>query len=127
MKGVTIQKIDPVYADARGSITDLLNEKISHVGLIVSEKDSVRGNHYHNLSVQYNYLLSGKLEISLATPESAGEIEKIVLNPGELITIQNKIIHKVRALEKSVFIDMISESRAGTGYEDDVVRVTLKD
>ncbi len=125
MEGVIIKKIEPVHTDERGEITDLINEKLNHVGLITSKKDSIRGNHYHKLSIQYNYILSGKIEVTLAKVENPSETEKVILGPGEFISIQPKIIHKVKAIEDCVFLDFISESRAGTGFEDDVVRIKI--
>jgi|TARA_Y100000310_G_scaffold343951_1_gene454115 quercetin dioxygenase-like cupin family protein/SAM-dependent methyltransferase len=123
--GVKVKKIEPVHMDERGRIIDLLNEKINHVGFITSKKDSIRGNHYHKLSIQYNYIVSGKIEISLAKAEDPSKVEKVVLGSGEFISIQPGIIHKFKAIEDSVFLDMISESREGTGFEDDVVRVKI--
>ena len=127
MKGVIIKKIEPVYIDERGSITDLINEKLNHVGIITSKKDSIRGNHYHKLSIQYNYILSGKIEISLAKKENPSEVKKVILGPGEFISIQPGIIHKVIAIEDCTFLDLISESRAGTNFENDVVRINLNE
>ena len=124
---VKIEKIDPVYIDERGIISDLLNEKINHVGLITTESEAIRGNHYHNLSAQYSYILSGKFEVLIASAQNPGDVKKIVVNAGELITIPKKVVHRFKAIERAVMIDMISESRAGTGYEEDVVRMELAD
>jgi quercetin dioxygenase-like cupin family protein len=125
MEGVTIETISPVYEDKRGKITDLLNEKINHVGYITTKKGETRGKHYHRESIQYSYILSGKFEVLLAKPDKLSEIEKIILNKGELITINPNNIHTFTALEDAEMIDMISLSREGTGYETDVVRVNF--
>ncbi|OGJ13351.1 hypothetical protein A3K82_00445 [Candidatus Pacearchaeota archaeon RBG_19FT_COMBO_34_9] len=125
MKGVIIKKINPVHADERGEITDLLNETINHVGLITTKKGVVRAKHYHKQSVQSSYILKGKFEVIVANPKNLDERERFVLNSGEIIIINPNIVHVFRALEDSDMIDMISLSRAGTGYEDDVVRVNI--
>jgi len=125
--GVEIKKINPVFMDERGIISDLINEPICHVGLITTEKDAVRGNHYHNLSKQYSYILSGKFEVTIASSNDSNNIKKVMLNAGELIIIPPKIIHRFKAIERAVMIDMISESRDGSNYEDDVVRVKFGD
>jgi dTDP-4-dehydrorhamnose 3,5-epimerase len=127
MKGVTITKIEPVYVDGRGAITDLLNKPLGHVGLITSAKKSIRGNHYHKKSIQYNFILSGKFEVLVADYKNPEKTEKIILKIGDLITIQPKIVHTFKALETGSFLDMISQSRAGDKYEEDVVKgVILK-
>ncbi len=125
--GVKINKVTPAFKDDRGEISDLINEEINHVGIITTEKDAIRANHYHKISKQYTYLLSGKFEILLAKADSPTKVKKIILEPGDLITIPSLIIHRFKALEKSVFIEMDSESRAGSGFEDDVIRVSIQE
>jgi len=125
MKGVIVQKIKPVHVDERGEITDILNDKINHVGFITTKKGVVRAKHYHKQSIQSSYILKGKFEVIVANPNNLNEREKFILNAGELIIIQPNIVHVFKALEDSDMIDMISLSRAGTGYEDDVVRVNI--
>jgi dTDP-4-dehydrorhamnose 3,5-epimerase len=122
MKGVIVKKIEPVFSDERGAITDLLNENINHVGLITTTKGSARGNHYHKKSIQYSYILSGKFEVLLANVNDLKKVELITLNSDEIIIIQPGIVHTFKAIEDSVMIDMISESRSGEGYEEDTVK-----
>jgi len=122
--GVKITKITPAFEDDRGKISDLINEPINHVGLITTEKDAIRANHYHKLSTQYSYILSGKFEVLLSSVDDPDNKKKIILNAEELITIPPKVIHKFKAIENSTMVDMISESRAGTNYEKDVVRIS---
>lgn len=125
--GVEIKNIAPVHADERGVISDLLNEKVNHVGFITTEKDAIRASHYHNLSIQYSYILSGKFEVTLAPYNQPENIKKVIMNAGELITIPPKIIHRFKAIERAVMINMESISREGTGYEDDVIRVKIEE
>ena len=125
MKEVKIKKICPVHTDERGIISDILNKNINHVGLITTEEGKIRGNHYHKLSTQYSYILSGKFEVLIAPVNNPEDVEKIILNSGELIIIPPKIIHRFKAIEKALMIDMISESREGEGFEDDVIRVEM--
>lgn len=122
MQGVTVKKIEPVYKDERGIITDLLNENVHHVGLITSVKGCVRGNHYHKQSIQYTYVLSGKFEVALANKDNMEKVEKIILHIGEMIIIQPGIIHTFKALEDSTMIDIISLSRGEDGYEKDTIK-----
>lgn len=124
--GVEVRKIDPVFMDERGIISDLLNEKIGHVGLITTEKDAIRANHYHKLSTQYSYILSGQFEVLIAPADQPVNVKRVIVNAGELIIIPPNVIHRFKALDRAVMIDMISESREGTGYEDDVYRVEIE-
>lgn len=125
--GAVIKKINPVYSDDRGIITDVLNENIGHVGIITCNLGSTRGNHYHKKSVQYSYILSGKFEVLIADLKNLDDVEKFYLVAGDLITISPETVHTFKAVEDSVMIDMISQSREGSGYEDDVVKgIVLK-
>ena len=47
-KLIVIKKIEPAFQDHRGSITDVLDKPISHVGLITFTKGALRAKHYHN-------------------------------------------------------------------------------
>jgi quercetin dioxygenase-like cupin family protein len=123
---VKVDKIDPAFMDERGMISDLLNEKINHVGLITTEKDAIRANHYHKLSTQYSYILSGSFEVLLAPADQPVNVKRVIVNPGELITIPPNVIHRFKAIERATMIDMISESREGNKYEDDVYRVKIE-
>lgn len=122
MKGVTVKKITPVHSDERGAITDLLNENVGHVGLITTKAGTVRANHYHKKSIQYSYILSGKFKVLVASSEDTTKTEEITLNAGELITIQPGIVHSFKAIEDADMIDIISQSREGHNYEEDVMK-----
>ena len=125
--GVKIEKIKPAFEDERGAISDILNTKVNHVGLITNEVGAVRANHYHNLSTQYSYILTGKFEVSLAKADNPSNIKKVILQAGDLITIPPRVIHKFKTIERAIMIDIVSESREGTKYEDDVVRVKIEE
>jgi len=123
---VIIKSIKPVFTDERGEISDLLNEKINHVGFITTKKGVVRAKHYHKQSTQSSYILKGKFEVIIADPNNLNDKEKFILNAGEIIIIPPNTVHAFKALEDSDMIDMISLSREGAGYEDDVVRVDIE-
>ncbi len=123
MRNVNVQKLQPDFADKRGSITDIINKKVSHVGVIVTQKGAVRANHYHKRSTQYNYILSGRAEVMVADVNNVSKFEKYILTPGDFMTILPLTIHRFRALKKTVMLDIISQSRADGAYEKDVYRV----
>ena len=122
-RAVTVTKIKPAFTDKRGAITDLLNRKISHVGLITTARGAVRASHYHEKSFQYSYILSGAFEVLTAPVKSPGRITRHVIKAGDLISIAPGTIHRFKALKQADMVDMISESRSRNAYEGDVVRV----
>lgn len=124
---VTVKTIKAAFIDKRGTITDLLNRDIAHVGLIVTAKGAVRASHYHRKSHQYSYILSGAFEVLTAPRSAPGRIKRYVVKASQMISIAPGIIHRFLALSKAEMVDMISLSRAGNAFEDDVVRVPLVD
>ena len=122
-KSVIVEAIKPAFVDERGTITDLLNRDISHVGMIVTEKNAVRASHYHRKSHQYSYIVSGSFEVLTAPITKPELVERHIVKAGQLIAIAPRTIHRFRALSKSTMVDMISRSREGNAYEDDVVRI----
>ncbi len=124
--GVKIEKVNPNFMDERGMIADLSNKQMNHVGLITTEVGAQRGPHYHKLSVQDSYILSGRFEVILAPANDAKNARKVILNAGEMITIPPMVIHGFKAIDRAIMIDM-SQTRGETGYESDVVRVKIED
>ncbi len=124
---VVVKKISPVFTDDRGAITDLLNETVGHVGMIVTEKDAIRANHYHSQSTQYSYILSGSFEVLTASFEFPKEVTKRIIMQGEMVIIPPNVIHKFKAIEKSVMIDIVSEPRDGSKFENDVFRIEIEE
>ncbi len=119
------RKIEPVFTDDRGSIFDLIEEKVSHVGIITFNKGVTRANHYHKESVQYSYILEGKIKLAISDIDGTDKKE-IILEPGMLTTIPPKMVHVYTALSKAVMIDITTMSRKDNGYEEDTVRMSIK-
>lgn len=128
MRKVEIKHIKPVFEDARGKIMDILeDEKVLHIGLITSTKGAIRGNHYHHKSKQFNYILKGKAELIIKDlDDPKGEIKRTILNVGDFVSIPVRMIHTIKALEDTEFLDFNTESRLESGYEEDTVRVVIE-
>ena len=53
-----------MHRDKRGLIIDLLEKKnINSITFITQKKGTVRGNHFHKKTIQWNYLIKGKIEL----------------------------------------------------------------
>jgi quercetin dioxygenase-like cupin family protein len=123
-KLITIKKIDPAFSDDRGSITDVLDKAISHVGLITFTKGAVRAKHYHKQSTQYDYIVNGKIRLVVCKPDGS-EREDHVLEAGMATEVPPGIVHTYIAEEESSMIDITTLSRADNGYEEDTIRVSI--
>ena len=57
-------KIKINHQDKRGVIIDLLEKKkINAITYITQKKGKVRGNHLHKKTIQWNYLIKGKIKL----------------------------------------------------------------
>lgn len=117
-----IRHIKPAFADHRGTIADILEgEHVSHVTAITSVAGAVRGNHYHEKTSQYVYVLGGRMRYRWRT--AAGELGEVVLTPGDLILSPPQEHHSMRALEHTQFLAMTIGPRGGREFENDTFRL----
>jgi quercetin dioxygenase-like cupin family protein len=111
------------FEDARGAIRDvLIGSDVDAVTLITCAKDSVRGNHYHKLSMQYSYILKGSFMCATQTDENA-LVETYEAKEGDLITHPPGERHAFKALEDSIFLSLTKGPRQGKNYEEDTYRL----
>ena len=111
------------FEDDRGTIRDIITHTpIEHITVITSNEGAVRGNHYHKETVQYDYVLSGKMKI-LSRPENSDVVEAVIAEPGTLIMHERGEAHSLIALEKSVFLSITEGTRGGDDYEKDTYRL----
>jgi len=110
------------FKDNRGIIMDLLEKKnINAITLITQNKGKVRGNHYNKKTIQWNYLLKGKI---LIVAVKNGKKSKIVLNKkGDLVETSKKEFHAIKALKNAEYLVFTQGPRGGKEYENDTFRL----
>jgi quercetin dioxygenase-like cupin family protein len=109
------------FEDDRGVIQDLLTEQIDSVTEIFTKKGAVRGNHTHNETVQWTYVISGKLWV--VRRMSGGLPVASRCDAGILICEEPGVAHAWRALEDTYVLVFTRGPRSGANYEDDVQRL----
>lgn len=116
------------HSDARGSIRDIfVSSPKDHCSIITFTADAVRANHFHKESTQYTYVIDG--EIMMATQlvdkdgNATGDVEKVLLGPGDLVTHPPLHAHAFRAVRASTILAFADGIRGGTDYESDVFRL----
>lgn len=112
------------FSDSRGSITDIFYGKsMNHGCIITNNSDAVRGNHYHNYTTQYTYILSGSLRY-YSSDLTRSEIHKYDAIPGDFIISDPQEIHAMKSGPNGcVFIAFAEGPRGGEDYEKDTIRV----
>jgi len=124
LEKVTVKNILPAFEDDRGKIYDLLDDEvIMHIGLITSEKGAVRGNHYHEITKQFNYIIKGSGILKIRYLDKGNSDETIEIKKGDFISIPPRVIHTIIANEYIEFLDLNTLTRSNDGYEKDTIRV----
>jgi quercetin dioxygenase-like cupin family protein len=117
-----IIELKPAFTDARGAIIDLISDDtIDAVTLITFTPGAVRANHYHERTVQWNYVMSG--EILLATQMPGGERVERLLRKGEFAVTREHERHALKAVTNAEVLILTKGPRAGSQYENDTFRL----
>jgi len=110
------------FEDARGRIVDVMEEvEFNYATVISSRKGVTRGNHYHEKTVQWVYVLRGRMLAHSRMP--GGTVERAVLEPGDLLRNPPGEHHALTALEDSEFLVLTAGLRGGKDYEKDTYRL----
>ncbi len=110
------------FQDERGKIIDLLEKQnINAITFISQKKGKVRGNHYHKKTIQWNYLLKGKITIYSKIKNQ--KTKPITLNPGDLVLTSKHESHAIKAIQNCEFLVFTQGPRGGKEYENDTYRL----
>lgn len=110
------------FEDARGYIRDIIvGKEVDSVSLITCAPGSVRGNHFHKQTIQYTYILSGKL--MYATQKPGEQIETREVMEGDLTANPPLESHAFKAIEQSTILQLSKGPRQGDNYENDTFRL----
>lgn len=109
------------FSDARGSITDILDGvPLNAVTIITNKKGAVRANHYHKKTIQYTFVLTGR--VKYVSKSKAGLTTKI-MKPGDLAISPPNEWHATEALTDATFLALAHGLRHGRDYEKDTFRL----
>ncbi len=116
------------FEDARGTITDIwVKEPKEHCTIIFTKKGGIRGNHYHKVSRQHDFIVSGSFEAyGQVIDPSTGQgqaVSKYILKPNDLAIWEPGEAHEFVALEDTVFITFVDGLRGGDDFEKDTYRL----
>ena len=117
-----VEHTQPNFTDARGEIRDILMVDVDAVTYITCTKGAIRGNHYHEKTDQWDYILLGSFEC-YAREGFDGEVEMQVVKKGDRVSHPRGVHHAYKALEDSEMISFTKGPRRGTEYEKDVLRL----
>jgi len=91
------------------------------VTLITFKKGAVRANHYHERTIQWNYVISG--EILLLTQVPGAEKKERALKKGDFAVTREGERHALQGMTDAEVLILTKGPRAGTQYEKDTFRL----
>lgn len=110
------------FEDARGIIRDILTSPIDCVTHIITNQGAVRGNHIHHHTIQWVYVIRGRL---LVVTQTASGRHQHTYGPGELACDPPGVAHAWKALKPTEVLVFTKGPRSGEGYETDTERLAV--
>ena len=119
------------FKDKRGIIIDIFVKKPKdHCTLVTFNKSAIRGNHFHKKSIQYSFIVSGKLLMLSAKVNKngtiIGKIKKEILIANNIVTHKPFHAHAFKAMTKVKLLAFADGKRGGKNYEKDTFRLKNK-
>lgn len=119
------------HADERGIIDDLLVTEEGAITHITFAKGAVRGNHYHEETIQHDFILKGRLicktykaegDFDCDVPDYE-ETKVVEVSEGEMITHKPYTQHAYLALVDSEMVSCVYGPRKGEDYASDTFKL----
>lgn len=101
-----------------------VKEPYEHCVIVYSNKGSVRGNHFHQYSVQMDFMLFGRMMV-YSRKQGSKKIEKFVVSQNDVTHWDKGEAHEFIALEKCAFLSFVNGPRGGQNYESDTYRLKI--
>ena len=116
-----IARLKAAFTDRRGSILDILDDvDLNSVTLLTNKKGAVRANHFHKKTIQYTFVLSGRIKYVSRGPHGR---KSAVLKAGDLAVSPPYEAHATEALTDAVMLALSYGPRHGRNYEADTFRL----
>lgn len=91
------------FANDTGLLVQLVHEGWTQVNVLVSNAGSIRGGHYHKVSNEAFYIVSGKVKLLLETED---EKEECILQKDDMFLVSPYQKHTFTFIEDTVMVSM---------------------
>ena len=125
-----VKRLLPAFSDERGDIIDIFSKAPKdHCALISFTRGSKRADHYHKLSTQFTYVVSGTLamrtaDVDLATGQLIVKtLKEHEIHAGDFVEHKPYEAHAFLSKENSTILAFACGLRGGDDYERDVYRL----
>ena len=65
--------------------------------IITQKKGKIRGNHFHKKTIQWNYLIKGKIKV--VTKKRNKGMQEMILSRGDLVVTSANEAHAIKAIK----------------------------
>ena len=103
MELINTKKPDFSFSDDRGKLTQLVHEGFDQVNVLITNEGVTRGGHYHKISGEAFYVISGSVEV---TAKKDGPEKKYVFRQGDFFEVKPFVIHSMYFPEHCVMVQM---------------------
>ena len=100
-----LKKIDFSFEDSRGCLTQLVHEGYDQINVLKTNAGVLRGGHYHKISEEAFYVVSGSVEVELKRSTET-EKEKVNFKKGDFFEIHPNTVHSMFFPEDCLMVQM---------------------
>ena len=91
------------HEDSRGKLVQLVHDGYEQVNILYSNKGTLRGRHYHKISNEAFYVISGSVNVELSR---GGITEQAIFKMGDFFLIPPYTMHSMFFTEECVMAAM---------------------
>lgn len=95
--------VDFSHLDERGSLIQLLHKDFSQVNVLRSNAGVTRGGHYHKVSKERFFIVSGNVEVTACKDDIS---EKYVFAEGDYFEVVPYVIHSMYFPKDCIMVQM---------------------
>ena len=117
-------KLKTNFKDQRGIIKDIIQEDINSVTYITIKKGKIRGNHYHKKTTQWNFIISGSVNLFYKKNILSKTTKRVLLKKNDLAVCYPNEPHAFKSLKNCELVVFTKGPRKGKEYETDTFRLT---
>ena len=122
MELVQVLPIDFSYSDERGRLTQLVHGGFRQINVLTTRRGVTRGGHFHKVSREAFYVVSGSVEIALKTAERS---ESAVFRTGDFFAVGPYVSHSMFFPEDCVMVQMYDRPVEQPNGEKDIYSEAL--
>ena len=100
---IEMMEPDVKFSNETGLLVQLVHEGWNQVNVLVSNAGATRGGHYHKVSKEVFYIVSGSIKLLI---ETENEKEEYILNQNDMFMVLPYQKHTFTFIEDTVMVSM---------------------